>query len=43
MPLDAAFDAVRALAFGPILVAAIGLGFLAYGVFLFFRARYARL
>ena len=41
--LDAAFDAVRALAFGPILVAAIGLGFLAYGVFLFFRARYARL
>ena len=41
--LDAAFDALHAVTLGPVIVAAVGVGFVAYGVFLFFRARYARL
>lgn len=40
---NAAIQALLALAFGPLLVATVGVGFLAYGVFLFFRVRYARL
>ena len=41
--LDDAFDSVHALFLGPLLVGLVGAGFVAYGVFLFFRARYARL
>ena len=41
--LDAAIDALLALAYGPLLVGAIGVGLIAYGVFCFFRGRYARL
>jgi hypothetical protein len=41
--LDAAIQALREAPFGPVLVTAIGVGFIAYGVFCGFRARYARL
>lgn len=41
--LDAAFGALREVFLGPLLVAIVGVGFIAYGVFQFFRARYARL
>ena len=41
--LDGALGALLELALGPVLVASIGMGFIAYGVFCFFRARYARL
>jgi hypothetical protein len=41
--LDAAIETLLGLAFGPWLVGAVGIGFLAYGVFCIFRARYARL
>ncbi|MDM7892150.1 DUF1206 domain-containing protein [Curtobacterium caseinilyticum] len=41
--LDGAFDAVRELPAGTVLLVAIGIGFLAYGVWCFFRARFARL
>ena len=41
--MDDAFDALRALFLGPLLVALVGAGLVAYGVFLFARARFARL
>lgn len=41
--LDSAFDALIDLAYGPWLVGAVAGGFLAYGLFCFFRARYARI
>ncbi|MBK0418047.1 DUF1206 domain-containing protein [Leucobacter sp. CSA1] len=41
--LDAAIESIRELPFGPVLVTAVGAGFLAYGVFCGFRARYADL
>lgn len=41
--LDAAIDALLGQPYGPVLVAGIGGGVIAYGVFCFFRARYARL
>ncbi|KTR51628.1 hypothetical protein NS359_09650 [Curtobacterium oceanosedimentum] len=41
--LDGAFDAVRQLPAGSALLVAIGVAFLAYGVWSFFRARFARL
>lgn len=41
--LDGALGALLELMLGPLLVAVIGVGFIAYGVFCFFRARYARL
>jgi hypothetical protein len=41
--LDGAFDAVRELPAGSVLLVAIGVAFLAYGVWSFFRARFARL
>lgn len=41
--LDGAVSAVIALPAGPVLACLVGLGFLAYGVFTIFRARYARL
>lgn len=41
--LDDAFDKLRSLFLGPLLVGVVGAGFIAYGVFLFFRARFARL
>ncbi len=41
--LDGALAALLGLALGPLLVASIGLGFIAYGVFCVFRARYAHL
>lgn len=41
--LDAAIESIRVLPFGPLLVTAVGVGFLAYGVFCVFRARYAKL
>jgi hypothetical protein len=41
--LDGAVSALMALPAGPLLAALVGLGFLAYGVFTVFRARYARL
>lgn len=41
--LDAAFDALKGLFLGPLLVGLVGAGFVAYGAFLFFRARYANL
>ncbi|WP_396642133.1 DUF1206 domain-containing protein [Microbacterium sp.] len=41
--LDGALGALLDLAFGPLLVGIIGIGFVAYGVFCFFRARYARM
>lgn len=41
--LDGALAALLGLTLGPVLVASIGIGFIAYGVFCLFRARYARL
>ncbi|MDO8383465.1 MAG: DUF1206 domain-containing protein [Microbacterium sp.] len=41
--LDRAISSLVALPFGPWLVGAAGLGFIAYGIYCFFRARYARL
>ncbi|WP_150951906.1 DUF1206 domain-containing protein [Microbacterium testaceum] len=41
--LDGATSALIALPAGPVLAALVGLGFLAYGVFTIFRARFARL
>lgn len=41
--LNNAFDSLLELPFGPVLVATVGIGFIAYGVFCGFRARYARL
>ena len=41
--LDGAVSALMALPAGPFLAALVGLGFLAYGVFTVFRARFARL
>ena len=41
--LDAAIESIRALPFGTLLVAVIGFGFLTYGIFCGFRARYAHL
>lgn len=41
--LDGAVSALMALPAGPVLACLVGLGFLAYGVFTVFRARYARL
>ncbi|CDK01389.1 conserved membrane hypothetical protein [Microbacterium sp. C448] len=41
--LDGALGALLDLAFGPLLVGIIGIGFIAYGLFCFFRARYARM
>lgn len=41
--LDSAIDALLAVAYGPLLVGAVGAGLIAYGVFCFFRARFARL
>lgn len=41
--LDSAFDALVELAYGPWLVGVVAGGFLAYGAFCFFRARYARI
>lgn len=41
--LNNAFDSLLELPFGPVLVSAVGIGFIAYGVFCGFRAKYARL
>jgi Domain of Unknown Function (DUF1206) len=41
--LDGALRALLALAYGPLLVGVVGVGFVAYGVFCLFRARFARL
>ena len=41
--LDGALKALLSLALGPMLVAVVGIGFLAYGVFCLFRARFAKL
>ncbi|MGL3200747.1 MULTISPECIES: DUF1206 domain-containing protein [Curtobacterium] len=41
--LDGAFDALHGMSGGGVLLVAIGIGFLAFGVYSFFRARYARL
>lgn len=41
--LDAALNALLAVPFGPVIVGIIGVGLIAYGVFCFFRAGYARL
>ncbi len=41
--LDAAVRTLLNLPFGPALAAAAGIGFAGYGIFLFFRARYAKL
>jgi len=41
--LDAAFATLAAQPFGAVLVVAVGLGFAAYGVYSFARARYARM
>lgn len=41
--LDDGIDSLGDLFLGPLLVGLVGAGFIAYGVFLFFRARYARL
>ncbi len=41
--LDQAFDAIAALPFGAVLIAIIGVGFIAYGVYCGFRTRLARL
>jgi hypothetical protein len=41
--LDGAIRALLAVPMGPVLVAVVGAGFIAYGVFCLFRARYARL
>lgn len=41
--LDGALNALLALDLGPLLVGVVGFGFIAYGVFCLFRARFARL
>ncbi|HEX5859264.1 MAG TPA: DUF1206 domain-containing protein [Microbacterium sp.] len=41
--LDGALRALLALAYGPLLVGAVGVGFIAYGLFSIFRAPFARL
>ncbi len=41
--LDGAIHALLGAPFGPVLVGLVGAGFVAYGVFCLFRARYARL
>jgi hypothetical protein len=41
--LDGALRALLQLFYGPALVAAVGAGFVAYGIFCLFRARFARL
>ena len=41
--LDGAFDAIRSMPGGVFVLVVIGIGFLAFGVYSFFRARYARL
>ena len=41
--LDGALKALLSLALGPWLVGVVGIGFVAYGVFCLFRARYAQL
>ena len=41
--LDGAIDALLGVVGGPFLVGFVGAGFVAYGVFCFFRARYAKL
>lgn len=41
--LDGAFDALHRMPGGSVVLAAVGIGFVAYGVYSFFRARYARL
>jgi cytochrome bd-type quinol oxidase subunit 2 len=41
--LDGAFDALHEMPGGGVVLVAVGVGFLAYGVYSFFRARYARL
>lgn len=41
--LDGAISSLRDLPAGPLMVAAIGVGFAAYGLYAFARARYARL
>ncbi|MDF2555570.1 MAG: hypothetical protein K0R60_1465 [Microbacterium sp.] len=41
--LDGAIAALLALPFGPVVIGAVGVGFLAYAVFCCFRARYARI
>ncbi|SDH40647.1 DUF1206 domain-containing protein [Microbacterium pygmaeum] len=41
--LDGAMTALLALPYGPWLAGAVGVGLIAYGVFCFFRARFARL
>ncbi|WP_022907915.1 DUF1206 domain-containing protein, partial [Curtobacterium sp. B18] len=41
--LDGAFDALRSMPGGAFVLVVIGIGFIAFGVYSFFRARYARL
>ena len=41
--LDGAFDALRSMPGGVFVLVAVGIGFLAFGVYSFFRARFARL
>lgn len=41
--LDGAIQALLGVYLGPLLVGLVGAGFIAYGVFCFFRAKYARL
>jgi hypothetical protein len=41
--LDQAFQAIVRLPFGEVLVVIVGIGFIAYGVYCGFRARYAKL
>lgn len=41
--LDGAIQALLLVAFGPFLVGLVGIGFIAYGIFCIFRARYAKL
>ncbi|MBZ4488548.1 DUF1206 domain-containing protein [Microbacterium sp. cx-55] len=41
--LDGAISALRELPFGPWIIAGVGVGFIAYGIFCGFRARFARL
>jgi hypothetical protein len=41
--LDRAFDAIARLTYGEVLIAIVGVGFIAYGAYCGFRARLARL
>ncbi|MFJ3384558.1 MULTISPECIES: DUF1206 domain-containing protein [unclassified Curtobacterium] len=41
--LDGAFDALRSMPGGAVVLVAIGIGFLAFGVYSFVRAKYARI